>query len=52
VKIARLVSLVPVLATAAVGLGLGLPAIGQGTLGEETFYVLNRESAWLEGCIV
>ncbi len=51
-KTARVVSLVPVLATAAVGLTLGLSALGQGTLDGETFYVLDQESAWLEGCIV
>jgi hypothetical protein len=52
VKTARLVSLIPVLATAAVGLALGLSALGQGTPDEETFYELDQESAWLEGCIV
>jgi hypothetical protein len=52
VKTARLVSLIPVLATAAVGLGLGLSALGQGTPDGSTFYVLDRESSWLEGCIV
>jgi hypothetical protein len=52
VKTARLVSLIPALATAAVGLALGLSALGQGTPDEETFYELDQESAWLEGCIV
>jgi hypothetical protein len=52
VKVARLVTLTAVLATAAVGLALGFTALGQDTLDGETFYVLDQESAWLEGCIV
>jgi hypothetical protein len=52
VRNARLVSLIPVLATAAVGLALGLSALGQGIPDGETFYELDQESAWLEGCIV
>ena len=51
-KTARLVSFVSALATAAVGFGLGLSALGQGTPDGSTFYVLDPESAWLEGCIV
>jgi hypothetical protein len=52
VKVARLVTLTAVLATAAVGLALGFTALGQDTLDGETFYALDQESDWLEGCIV
>ncbi|MCZ6570678.1 MAG: hypothetical protein O7B23_11015 [Deltaproteobacteria bacterium] len=51
-KVARLVTLTAVLATAAVGLALGFTALGQDTLDGETFYALDQESDWLEGCIV
>ena len=51
-KTVRLVSLIPVLATAAAGLALGLSALGQSTHDRSTFYVLDQESAWLDGCIV
>lgn len=51
-KNARRISLIPVLATAAVGIALGPSALGQGALDGETSYVLDQESAWLEGCIV
>ena len=51
-KVARLVTITAVLATAAVGLALGFTALGQDTLDGETFYALDQESDWLEGCIV
>ena len=49
---ARRISLIPVLVTAAVGISLGPSALGQGAPDGEISYVLDQESAWLEGCIV
>ena len=51
-KAARLVSLIPFLAIATVGLALTPSAFAQGKPDGSTFYVLDQDSAWLEGCIV
>jgi hypothetical protein len=51
-KTTRLVSLIPILAIAAIALTLGHSALGQSKPDGSTFYVLDQDSAWLEGCIV
>jgi hypothetical protein len=51
-KTTRFVSLIPILAIAAVGLALAPSAFAQDRPGGSTFYVLDPDSAWLEGCIV
>ena len=51
-KTARLVSLVPILAIAFIGLALAPSASAQDKPDGSTLYVLDQDSAWLEGCIV
>jgi len=51
-RIVCLVFLIPVVAVAAIGLAPAHSALAQDTTDGSTFYVLDQESAWLEGCIV
>ncbi len=51
-KIAHLVFLIPAVASAAIGLATAPAALAQDAPDGSTFYVLDQESAWLEGCIV
>ena len=49
---ARIAVLIPVVAIAVIGLAPAPSAFAQEISGGATFYVLDQESAWLEGCIV